>query len=739
VAERHSLLLRQITKHLSKVGDLSPDGQAFMDAVNDAYFQADADRRMLERSLELSSRELLQANSEMRAVFQAIPDLLFRLDRDGRILECQAGGTADLYMPVAELLGRRIQDVPPSEAGERFADALRLLAEAGSVASFEYALHQGGRVRHYEARIVPLRESQRIVLIRNITDRQQAKAELEESLSLLKATLESTADGILVVDNEGGILAHNGKFAEMWGTPPELLATCDAKQALAHAASMLERPEAFVAKVRELHARPDASSRDLLELRDGRVFERYSQPQRMGGVSVGRVWSFRDVTQQRRTEETIRHRAYHDDLTGLPNRMLFRDRFAQALGHARRHKQTLAMLFMDLDRFKTINDTLGHAAGDKLLQHVAQRLTVLTRAGDTLARLGGDEFMLLVSSIRQVEDASTVANHVLNALKQPFRIDGQELHISASVGISVYPFDGDDADTLVKHADVALYRAKERGRSTYEVYTPAMDEMALERLTLENALRHAIDREEFLLHYQPQVNVSTGKIVGSEVLVRWARSDGTVVPPAQFVSVAEDSGLIVKLGDWVLRRACAQAQAWRAAGMPHVQLAVNLSASQFQRSTLIADVTRILEETGLAPDCLELELTESTIMRDPEVAIASLRRLRAMGVGIAVDDFGTGYSSLSYLKKLPISVLKIDRSFVRDCLYDADDAAIVTAVISMAQSLRLKVVAEGVETAEQVAFLHERGCREMQGYFFSAPRDARGFEDLVNAPKSWVS
>jgi diguanylate cyclase (GGDEF)-like protein/PAS domain S-box-containing protein len=733
MGERHSLLERQMKRHLARVGELSPDGQAFLDAVDEAYFQADADRRMLERALELSSQELLQANTEMRAVFRAIPDVLFRLDEHGRILECQAGAAQDLVRPPAELVGRRIQDVPPPEAGERFALALRELLACGSVVTFDYALLHEGGVRHYEARLLPLRDTQRLVLVRNVTAQKQAQAELEESLSLLRATLEATADGILVVDREGRIVAHNARFVELWGLSAEDLAAGSAERALARAVQLVERPQAFLRRVREVYAEPDASSHDVVELRDGRIFERHSQPQRIGGASVGRVWSFRDVTQQRRAEETIRHRAYHDDLTGLPNRLLFRDRFAQALGHARRHKQTLAMLFMDLDRFKTINDTLGHAVGDKLLQLVAQRLKVLTRAGDTLARLGGDEFMLLVSSIRQVEDASTVADHVLDALKQPFRIDGHELHVSASVGISVFPFDGDDADTLMKHADVALYRAKERGRNTYEVYTPAMNEMALERLTLGNSLRHAFDREEFLLHYQPQVDVTAGRIVGSEVLVRWQRGDGTLVPPAQFVSVAEDTGLIVRLGDWVLRQACRQARVWREAGLPPVQLAVNLSASQFQSPSLIADVTRILEETGLDPASLELELTESTIMLNPEVAIASLRRLRSMGVGIAVDDFGTGYSSLSYLRKLPISALKIDRSFVRDCLYDPDDAAIVTAVISMAQSLRLKVVAEGVETAEQMAFLHERGCREMQGYYFGAPRDAASFEELVTS------
>ena len=407
MGERHSLLQRQIKRHLAHAGALSPDCAAFLDAVNEAYFQADADRRMLERSLDLSSQELLEANSELRAVFQAIPDLLFRLDADGHILECQAGKTDDLYRPAAELIGMRIQDVPPSEAGERFAVALADLARGGSVVSFEYALVQAGRVRHYEARILPLRETQRIVLVRNITAHQQAKVELEESLSLLRATLESTADGILVVDAEGQIVAHNGKFAEMWGVAPEALTMGDANRALAQAVQMVARPQVFLRKIRELYAQPDASSRDVVELRDGRVFERYSQPQRAGGESVGRVWSFRDITQQRRAEETIRHRAYHDDLTGLPNRLLFRDRFAQALGHARRHKQMLAMLFMDLDRFKMINDTLGHAVGDKLLQLVSQRLKVLVRAGDTLARMGGDEFMLLVSGIRHVEDTST--------------------------------------------------------------------------------------------------------------------------------------------------------------------------------------------------------------------------------------------------------------------------------------------------------------------------------------------
>jgi diguanylate cyclase (GGDEF)-like protein/PAS domain S-box-containing protein len=745
VVERHSLLQRQIERHLGDA-ELPPAVRELLEAVNESYHRADsdrqatdADRQSLRRTLELASRELLEADSEMRAVFHAIPDLFFRLDGTGRILECSAGHSADLCLPAEELVGKRLQDFPPHEAAERFADALRDVAATGEGVSIEYSIGHGPRTRHYEARILPLAGEQRIVLVRNMTEQQRAKDELQESLSLLRATLESTADGIVVMDSDRRIVAYNQKFAEIWDLDPEMLEGLDSQAALAKATELVERPEAFLARIRELYAQPDASSKDVLELRDGRVIERYSQPQRIDGRSVGRVWSFRDVTQQHQAEATIRHRAYHDDLTGLPNRLLFHDRFAQALGHARRHKQTLALLFLDLDRFKTINDTLGHAVGDQLLKHVAQRLTTLTRAGDTCARMSGDEFTLLISSIRQVDDASTVAEHVLNAIRQPFRIEGHELHVSVSVGISIYPFDGEDTETLMKHADVALYRAKETGRNTYEVYSPALNEAALERLTLGTSLRHAVDREEFLLEYQPQVDVVSGKVVGSEVLVRWVRPDGTVLPPAQFVPVAEDTGLIVRIGDWVLQKACAQAQAWRAAGLPPVQLAVNLSAQQFQRPNLVADVGRILDETGLDPRALELELTESAIMLNPEMAVSTLRRLRSMGVGIAVDDFGTGYSSLSYLRKLPISALKIDRSFVRDCLHNPDDAAIVTAVLSMARSLRLKVVAEGVETAEQMAFLRERGCHEMQGYFFGTPRNAAAFADLVTGPAAWVA
>lgn len=431
--------------------------------------------------------------------------------------------------------------------------------------------------------------------------------------------------------------------------------------------------------------------------------------------------------ERKRAEETIRHQAYHDVLTLLPNRMLFKDRFSQALAQAQRYKHMVAMLFLDLDRFKTINDTLGHAVGDRLLQGVAERLSSCLRDGDTIARLGGDEFMVLIPGIHQPEDAAKVADKILQSVRPSFQFERHELHITTSIGISLYPHDGEDAETLFKNADVALYRAKDQGRNTYQLYTPAMNARAFEQLALENKLRRALENEEFVLHYQPQISVRTGKIVALEALVRWNGSDG-LIPPADFIGLSEDTGLIVPLGEWVLHTACEQTRRWHLQGLPPISVAVNISGRQFQQKNLTSIISGVLKDTRLDPKFLELELTESVVMQHPEFAAEVLRELGSMGIQISIDDFGTGYSSLSSLRRFPINALKIDQAFVRDCMVDSDDAAIVTAIISMARSLKLKVVAEGVETEEQLEFLRKQQCDVVQGYLLSRPMPA---EDLV--------
>ena len=557
-------------------------------------------------------------------------------------------------------------------------------------------------------------------LQREIAERLRTEKELEKLLSLQRATLEATADGILVVGKKGNIAGFNRKFMNMWGIPESLMTAGNYKKALKFALKQLKDPEEFLGTIKELNVSVDAQIYDAIEFRDGRIFERYSQPQRIGRKIVGRVWSFRDVTAQKLAAETIRHQALHDLLTDLPNRMLFNDRLSLALSQASHNQGKLAVCFLDLDRFKTINDTLGHAVGDRLLQMVADRLKKCLREGDTLARWGGDEFTLLIPQIHQAQEVEQIAERILEALKPAFKIEEHHLHISASIGIAIHRMHGEDAETLIKHADAALYRAKSQGRNNYQFYHSGINSQASELLRLENRLHHALDRREFTVYYQPQVNTSTGEITKMEALVRWKHPELGLVPPAKFIPLAEETGLIVPIGEWVLRTACAQNKAWQdTLNLPSLCVAVNLSARQFQQPNLVKMVKQILTETQLAPECLELEITESVAMQNVDFTKAILSEFHRMGVTISIDDFGTGYSSLSYLKKFPLHILKVDKSFVRDLTTDPNDAAITNAIIGLAHGLNLDVVAEGVETEEQQNLLRSLKCELMQGHFFS--------------------
>ncbi|HUP66110.1 MAG TPA: EAL domain-containing protein [Thermoanaerobaculia bacterium] len=432
----------------------------------------------------------------------------------------------------------------------------------------------------------------------------------------------------------------------------------------------------------------------------------------------------------------IAHMAYHDALTGLPNRPLFIDRLIVATAHAARHRQKLAVFFLDVDRFKEINDTLGHSPGDVLLKTLSDRIRKCVRAEDTVARFGGDEFTLLLQKIDRAEDAAKVAHKLLAAVKEPFIIGEHELYVSVSIGIALYPTDGLDAETLVKNADTAMYRAKDHGRDNYQIYAPAMNARALEKLALENLLRRALENKELELYYQPLIDLPGKKIYGAEALLRWHHPDHGLLSPYHFISTLESSGLIIPVGEWVLQEACRQTRLWCEQFDMRLSISVNLSARQFQQPDLTAQVRGALEASALPPELLELEITESNAMQNAEHSIRTLRELKALGIRMAVDDFGTGYSSLSYLKLFPIDTLKLDRSFVQDVTVDAGDAAIATAVISLARTLNLEMVAEGVETREQLNFFRDLGCHRLQGYLFSEPLPASKFEQFVREQAS---
>ncbi|HEX8070500.1 MAG TPA: EAL domain-containing protein [Pyrinomonadaceae bacterium] len=558
---------------------------------------------------------------------------------------------------------------------------------------------------------------------------RQRTVELHKTNRTLRTLIEAAPLAIFALDAAGRVSMWNPAAARTFGwTEQEIIGRPVPLGATAGA----HEPPAWLAAALGPRALGGAEAR--VPRRDGTEVDVSVWTAALAdesGQAGGTMVVMADITERKQAEARINFLAYHDQLTNLPNRLLFEDRLTQALTLAQRHGRMLAVLFVALDRFKKFADTLGHAAADELLCAVAARLRANLREGDTLARFGGEEFSLLLSSVGGTADAAAVARWIQQALVPPFRAAGQELYVTASVGIGLYPHDGADAESLLKNAGAALYRARRQGGNQYLFYTADLNERALKRLTLETQLRRAIEQDELTLHYQPQVEGDTGRVVGVEALVRWPHAQLGLVPPSEFIPLAEDTGLIEPLGAWVLRTALAQMKAWRARGLPAGRMAVNLSARQFQQPELLDMIAGALAETGLPPECLELELTESSIMQDTTRAVATLGALKAMGVRVAVDDFGAGYSSLAYLKHLPIDVLKIDQSFVRDMATDAQDAAIVMAVITLAHSLKLRVTAEGVETEEHRRFLQMLRCDEMQGYLFSRPLAAPDLERFL--------
>lgn len=456
------------------------------------------------------------------------------------------------------------------------------------------------------------------------------------------------------------------------------------------------------------------------------------------GMIIGTVIALKDITEMKKKEEILYNMEYYDSLTGLPNRSLFTDRLKMALAQSKRNKEMCALIILDLDNFKAINDTLGHSVGDMLLKQVSEKIKGYLREVDTVARIGGDEFIIIQPQIKEISDATKAADRILGKFQQPWRLEGKDYYITASMGIGIYPNDGEDPQTIFRNADTALYRAKELGRNNYQLYTESMNQKVFQRLDIENSLRRAIEREEFVLFYQPQVDINSGGIVGLEALLRWYHPDYGLVPPMEFIPIAEESGFIVTISEWVLTTACMQSKKWIDSGLdPHL-IAVNLSARQFQQYDLVEVIDRIRCNSRLEPRLLELEITESTAMQDLNFTIDVLNQLRKKGIRVSLDDFGTGYSSLNYLRQLPIDTLKIDKSFVRDITANSKEEAIAKSVISLAHKLKLTVVAEGVETNEQLLFLKKEGCDKAQGYLFSKPLPADEIEKMLRDRKRFV-
>jgi diguanylate cyclase (GGDEF)-like protein/PAS domain S-box-containing protein len=684
-----------------------------------------------------TEQALQEARSRLQLQLERTPIGCVMFDRDVRISYWNPAAERIFGFSAAEAVGRSAFEllVPPSAQGKTREIAARIAAGDTAAHSVNENTTRDGRTIVCEWFNTPLEDEQGgftgvLSMVQDVTERRRT----EEQIRLADEVFDSAAEAILVTDAEGRILSVNRAFTATTGYAPEdvvgknpsLLASGqhdrDFYQNLWASLVDTGRWQGEVWNRRKTgEAYPEWLSITAVQDAEGR-------PSHYIGI-------FTDLSERKAADERVRFLAQHDALTELPNRTLFLDRFEHAIAGATRLGTRVALLFLDLDRFKNVNDSLGHQVGDRLLQAVARRLKGCLREVDTVARLGGDEFLILLHDLRSAQAVATVADKLLGVMAGPFEVDGHELTVSPSVGISLYPDDGRDVPTLMKNADAAMYHAKNRGRNNYQFYRDDMNARTLELLALENALRRAIEHQEFRLHYQPQVDLASGRIVGVEALARWPSPEGGMISPARFIPVAEDCGLIVPLGDWVLREACAQARRWQEMGLSPVPVAVNLSALQFRQGGLPARIRTVLTETGLAPEYLELEITESALMHEVEATVAMVQELRDMGLRLSIDDFGTGYSSLSYLIRFPIHKLKVDLSFVRRMVDNPDAAAITKAIIGMAKNLRLKVIAEGVENADQLALLRAQGCEEIQGYYFSAPVPAEDVARMLRADR----
>jgi len=702
------------------------------------------ERKAIRESLRLSE-------SRFRAMSDAAPLGIFVSDADGACEYTNAAYHKISGLSFDESLGMNWSMAIHPEDRERVLAEWRIAARSQEAFQTEFRFLQGDdRVVWTRINSATIRDGKTslglIQTVEDISERKTAELELlaaEDALFAEKeraqVTLDSIGDAVLTTDLQGKVSYLNRQAEKMTGWSREEAVGHPLTEVFSIVDGTTRQVVANPAKVAITQNQTVGLANNcILIRRDGlelAINDSAAPIHDRDGQVIGAVLVFEDVSESRAMTLKMSHLARHDFLTGLPNRMLLTERLSQAIGLAQRHHRQVALLFIDLDCFKNINDSLGHTIGDQLLQSVGERLLATVRATDTVCRQGGDEFVILLPEIEQPQDAAHIAQKLLDAFAVPHLIGGQELHITLSIGISVYPDDGVDLDAVLQNADTAMYHAKTNGRNNFQFFRADMNTRAVRRLLIENNMRRALKQGEFVLNYQPQINLASGAITGAEALIRWRDPDLGAIPPGQFVPVAEECGLIVTIGHWVLREACQQVKVWLDSGLRVPSIAINISAVEFRHKNFLEGLAQILDETGLTPDYLELELTESLLMHDVESSATVLESLKDMGIKLAIDDFGTGYSSLSYLKRFPITTLKIDQSFVRDITTDINDATIVSAVVGMGRNLNHRVIAEGVETREQFEFLSMRQCPEGQGFLFSHPLPAEDFARLLVAGK----
>jgi len=698
---------------------------------------AEKNRAQMESTRRLLEEALRESEERYRMLLDGIHDYaIFMMDPRGQIVSWNAGAERIKGYKADQIIGQNFSCFfPPADIERgRPEEILRMTAASGRHEEQGMRVRKDGSQFLASVTFTALRDP--AGNLRGFSEFSHDLSESQESVAKYRGLLEAAPDAMVVVNQRGEIVLLNVQAENQFGYSRDELVGQKVQSII---------PEGFAERLIADGARSaaDALAQQIgtgIELsgrrKDGSEFpiEIMLSPLKSAeGTLV--TTAIRDISVRKNAEAQITHSAQHDSLTGLPNRVLLNDRIGQAIASAARYSRQIAVLCLDLDGFKHLNNSLGRSIGDRLLQSVAKRLQGCVRTSDTVSRLGGDEFVVLLSEAEQWEDAAFIAGRMLESVAQAYSIDGHDLHVTASIGVSLFSEDGPDAETLIKNADNAMYQAKQNGHQSYQFFKPEMNVRAVERQSLEEGLRRALERQEFLLHYQPKISLRTGAITGAEALIRWRHPTRGLVSPAEFIPVAEECGLIGPIGDWVLHEASTQARAWVHAGLPVATMAVNVSAMQLRDGNFLEGVFAVLKDTGLDGRSLDLELTESVLMNHAESTASILRALREAGIRVTIDDFGTGYSSLSYLRRFPIDAIKIDRSFVSQIAGAGDDAAIVTAVIEMARSLKLRVIAEGVETQEQLVFLRTHRCDEAQGYYFSRPVLPEKFAELLEAEK----